>query len=485
MGERQEDYLGLEIIDKLPTPEETFKVPKITWRHKITKLWGSAVIALGVSIGSGEFLLGPAMAIKYGLGLSWLIIINAALQTIFIYSWAKLVMSTGETPITLAFRIGWLASLLLTLGCFLTFIWGGWAASSAAALAGGILGRMPGPGDRMLVASIGTFFIILTIIILTLGQRIARTLEIFNWFDLAIILPSFIVLAAFLSGSVAWSETAKGLVSIGYVPKGLDLALLGGWVGFTGFASAINYILANYYKDKGFGMGSVTGYISGIVGGRKILVSPIGKGFKLTSENLNTFKRWCRLAAEELWIIFFIGAIIGMVIPMTLAYGLAHGWKISVAWGVPLWLALGLNNIYGAAGYWWGIIVAVLVLFKTQLGVADATVRALIDFIWKSERVRKVTKQDIRIVYYLILVIFLAWASVAMFTTAPVTLIIIAANMPNIMAIFAIPFLLYLNYKLPKELRLHPVWVVLNIVFMVMCLIFASAAIGKTLGLLR
>src|SRR5690349_23258630 len=42
---------------------------------------GPGVIALGVSIGSGEFLLGPAAFVKYGLSLLWIVGVAALLQT--------------------------------------------------------------------------------------------------------------------------------------------------------------------------------------------------------------------------------------------------------------------------------------------------------------------------------------------------------------------------------------------------------------------
>lgn len=477
-------YLNLEIIDKIPSPEEVFKVEKFTWGKKITILWGSAVIALGASIGSGEFLLGPAMAINVGLGLLWLVLVGALLQTIYVYSWVKLVAATGETPITIMMKIGTWAGILGSLGVFLTFVWGGWAYSSAAALAGGFLGRMPGPGDRPLVAAIGILLIIISFVILTLGKRVARTLEIFNWFDLGVIFMSFIVLAIILVPPNVWAEVGRDLVSFGYIPPGVDITVFGGWWGYIGFAAAANYIIANYFKDKGFGVSALTGYIPAIVGGKKIEVSPIGKAFRLTPENLTTYRRWLRLALEELFAIFFVGAVVGMVVPMTLAYALAHGWQISLTWGVPLWLAYALDKLFGAPGYWWGVTVAVLVLFKTQLNVADSIVRAFVDSLWKIEKVRSWAKGDVRRIYYPILATILAWASVAMFASAPVVLILIAANMANFAAFFAIPFLLYINSKLPKELRLHWALVLANIIFMGICVGIFIMVVLHNIGLI-
>jgi hypothetical protein len=479
---RKELISSEEIIDKIPTPEEVFKMP-INLRNKILFLWGSAVIALGVSIGSGEFLLGPSMAIKIGMGLAWLVWIGSLLQTIYIYSWGKFSVALGETPIAIMYRVGAWAGILGSILVFASFIWGGWAYSSAAALAGGVLGRPPGPQDRIFVAILGYLLLLLALFIMSLGRRVARTLEIFNWFDLGVIFMSFVILAIILVPIDVWSEVGRYMVSIGNIPEGVDPVLLGGWWGYIGYATGINYILVNYFKDKGYGMGSITGFIPAIIGGKAVPFSPRGKLFKLTKDNIKTYRRWLNLMLEELFIVFFLGAIAGMILPMTLAYALAYGWKVEALWGVPIWLAYALKRLYGDAGWVWGVLVAIFVLIKTQMGVADAMVRAFIDSFWRSEGVRRFFGNDVRKAYYLLLIIIFLWASVAFWVSAPVALILIAANAANIGAVIAGPLLIYINYKMPKELRLHWGLIILNIIFIVMCGVFLAYSIGRTLGL--
>jgi len=475
--------LPIEVVDKIPTPEEVFNVKKLGVKERILLLYGSALIALGVSIGSGEFLLGPSMSIKIGLALAWLVPIGAFLQTIYIYSFTKFTIATGETPVTMFFRIGIWAGWLGALGVLIGFIWGGWAYSAAAALAGGFLGRQPTPEDRALVGIAGFFLLLLSFVILSLGRRVARTLEIFNWFDLGVVFTSFIILAIILVPPSIWSELGSGLVSF-TIPQGVDPILLGGWWGYIGLATGLNYMAVSWFKDKGYGMGSLTGYISALIGGKKIEISTFGKIFRLTPENIKIFKRWCNLALEELFVIFFLGAIVGMVIPMTLAYAIARGLGLEILWGIPLWLAFALDKLWGPAGYWWGVLVAVFVLFKTQLGLVDSMVRNVADAAWKLEGVRKFFRNDIRYLYYLLVAIILAWASVAFFATAPVALILISSNMANAGVLYGVPFLLYLNYKMPKELRLHWGLIVLNIIFMIMCVIFLTFSVGRALGVL-
>jgi hypothetical protein len=43
---------------------------------------GPGVIVLGLSIGSGEFLLGPAIFVKHGLTLLWVTVVAILLQTV-------------------------------------------------------------------------------------------------------------------------------------------------------------------------------------------------------------------------------------------------------------------------------------------------------------------------------------------------------------------------------------------------------------------
>lgn len=474
-----------EVVEKLPTPEEVFKVPRLTWSRKILILWGGGVIALGTSIGSGEFLLGPSVAIRHGLGLLWLILVGAFLQTIYVYSWVRFVIALGETPIAMMFRIFAFAGVLGSFFVFLSFIWGGWAASSAAALVGGILHTVPGPEHRLYVVVAGWALILFALLLLSLGRRVARTIEIFFWFDLAVIFTSFIILALILVPPSIWVEAGRNMLRFGYVPPDIDPLLLASWWGYIAYASGVNYIIANYFKDKGFGMGSVTGYIPAIIGAKVIPYSPTGKLFKVTDENLQVYRRWSWLALEELLILFFVGAIIGMVVPMLLAYSMLYGWGVEVSWGAPIWFALGLEKFYGSVGWWWGVIVALLVLIKTQIGVADAIVRAFIDSLWRLESIRRLCRDDIRVLYYALVFVIFAWASLAFIFVAPVQLIMIAAASSNLGALIGIPALLYINYRVvPKELRLHWSLIILNLIFFVACLIFGGMFIGRMLGII-
>ena len=127
-------------LEDLPTPEEVFRVPRIGARQMVTCVLGPSMIALGVSIGSGEWLLGPLAFGRFGFaGLGWLITLSAVLQTFYNVENARYTLATGEVPIVGFTRTppGYLAWVPLTLlVIYVGWIWGGWASAA---------GQSPGP----------------------------------------------------------------------------------------------------------------------------------------------------------------------------------------------------------------------------------------------------------------------------------------------------------------------------------------------------
>ena len=61
---------------------------------------GPGVIVLGVSIGSGEFLLGPATFVRHGLSLLWVTLVAVFFQTVFNTEVMRYTLATGEPVVT-------------------------------------------------------------------------------------------------------------------------------------------------------------------------------------------------------------------------------------------------------------------------------------------------------------------------------------------------------------------------------------------------
>ena len=90
-------------VTDLPTPEEVFGVSRLGFRELVMFAIGPSLIALGISIGSGEWLLGPLSVGQFGfVGIGWVITASALLQTFYNVECSRYVLATGEVPI-----VGW------------------------------------------------------------------------------------------------------------------------------------------------------------------------------------------------------------------------------------------------------------------------------------------------------------------------------------------------------------------------------------------
>jgi hypothetical protein len=123
-------------VDDLPTPEAVFGISRTGFRETVTKIMGPALIALGLSIGSGEWLLGPQAIGELGwVGIGFVIMVSIILQAFYNVEVGRYVMATGEVP-SLGFgRIppGFYIGTILAVGLFyLAFITGGWASAAGA-----------------------------------------------------------------------------------------------------------------------------------------------------------------------------------------------------------------------------------------------------------------------------------------------------------------------------------------------------------------
>jgi hypothetical protein len=156
MTEVQRTYpLGVSRPDlavaDLPTPEEVFNVRRIGPRELVVYAIGPSLIALGVSIGSGEWLLGPQAVGQFGfVGVGWVILISALLQTFYNVECARYIVATGETATVGWGRVPPGKMFWVPLSAFIVifaFIAGGWAASAGQGLFALVNGRVAEAGE--------------------------------------------------------------------------------------------------------------------------------------------------------------------------------------------------------------------------------------------------------------------------------------------------------------------------------------------------
>jgi hypothetical protein len=449
-------------LEDLPTPERVFNIRRIGPMEVFRFVLGPSMIALGASIGSGEWLLGPLAFGKYGfIGIGWLITVSAALQTLYNMEVARFTLATGEVP-AVAFsrvppgRVFWIPFTLFVI--LLGWIWGGWASAAGQSVFALAMGRAPDMSSEIgAVRLIGIGLMVLSFALFLYGKKIARTLEVFNtaavWFVFAFVIAA----AVWIVPAGKWGEAALSAVVPAAVPKGMDVSLLGGIIGYTGFGAGFNFMLINYYRDKGYGMGYRVGFISGAIGGTPQTVLSSGVTFPDTKRNAAVWKRWWKYLATDQWMIFFTGAMVGMFVPGLLVATLAGapGAAVPDRSGMPVYAALELGRQRGAWLFPVTLAVGAFTLFKTQATILEMLIRNATDsFYSASPRFRHWIGGDIRRVYYPLGALFVVLIGAIMHLALPTTLLVLSANLANLAAVL-FPFLVFfLNRRLPKPARI-------------------------------
>jgi hypothetical protein len=468
-----ESQSGLDPWKKAELP-----APPSTAGLKILGIIGPGAIILGASIGSGEWLLGPAAFVKYGLALLWITGIAIFLQTIFNTEVVRYALYTGEPVITGFMRTrpsstfwAWFYAVM----SFLQVGWPAWAGSAAGAIFFLFSGRMAEAQDSNTVylISVGAFLVCVAILVFS-GKRIERTLEILNWTLIVCILGTLIVLCLLYGSSSKWLGALTGFFAFDLekkqftlFPEGADWFLLGAFAAYSGMGGVGNLMLSNYSRDKGYGMGKVVGYISAAVGGQQVKLAHTGSTFDVNEGSMKSWRGWWRIVSIDQWAVFFVGAILGMALPAILYTSAITPGKEIRGLAVAAELAYAMSARGGAFLTTVLAIMSVWVLFKTQLDLIEGMSRSVTDILWSgNERIRHWRGGDVRVIYYTVLTIVVIWGLIALRITQPIILLQLGANMAGLIFVFSSIHLLYINTKLlPKALR-PPMWRRAALIFM-------------------
>lgn len=351
------------------------RVPRL--RHLI----GPSVIALGMGLGSGEFLLWPNLITVNGYSIWWLFWVGVITQFIALVEIERWTVATGESIFGGMARVGKFWPWFFLVATIAGFFWPGWASQSGGFTADII---EEATGHRLEWQPVALAMMLVIWIGLAISKIVYNALERFQIGLVLLFFPllaTTLLLVGVLPADVL--ALAKGAVSLGSAPQelttGRQFPTLLLAVAYAGSGGTLLLAQSLWLRDKGFGMASFQGRIAGIRGTNEE-VSETGYVFDATASPLALarFRGWMRVSQQELLITFVFLIIVSVVITSlvvtaTLGTGNSH-----LAGNFSEMVRLQGAELNLVAGKWLQIVFLLggaFVLFSTQLGIVDTVTR--------------------------------------------------------------------------------------------------------------
>ena len=207
-----------------------------TWKA----LLGPGVLLAGASVGSGEWLSGPAVSAQYGGTLLWVATLSIIAQVFCNLEMMRYTLYCGE-PIVVGFFRTWPGPRLWTFVYVLldfAAIWPFNASNAAVPLAAAVLGHLPGGEvpttllglaltERELVKVLGYLIFLAAFLPLIFGGTIYRMLERVMAFKLVVVLGYLVFAVALTASPGTIREVCEGFVDFGAVPLRADTIIDG------------------------------------------------------------------------------------------------------------------------------------------------------------------------------------------------------------------------------------------------------------------
>jgi len=440
-GERPGSPADLFPTKYLPAPEvrELPAPPRQTWR-----IIGPGIVAAGVGLASGEFILYPYIASQVGLVFVWAAFVGLLTQFFINMEIERYTLVTGETALTGFSRFWRHWGLVFALLAYFANLWPGWATSSAT-LASYLWGGNPRWIAIGMLVSIG--------LILTLAPVVYLALEKIEMAKVAAVIVLLVVGLVVAVDLATWSDVPQIVTNAGVPYEELGFALLLGALAFAGAGGGQNLCQSNWIRDKRFGMGAYVPRIVSPVTGKPEAAPTTGFVFEPTAENLDRWRRWWNFANKEQLATFVAITFLTIFFTSLLAYETVFG-RENVPDDIAFVQVEG-EALKSAVAPWFGTlfwVIGAFSLYAAALGIVDYTSRLAADVL-KVGYFKQAAESTI---YF-----WLVWGLVAFGiiillagVTQPLVLLVISAVTGGFMMFIYSILLIMLNRRvLPEQTR--------------------------------
>jgi len=475
---------------ELPDPKP------LRWRNWASFI-GPGIVMMGIQIGGGEWLLGPAMTAKYGGGLMWIATVAIVLQVFYNMECGRYALYCGEPVFTGFMRckpspLFWIG-LMMVLN--ISALVPGLSTHGAAMIASLILDRPPTQEDRWLVVPLAYACLFAVAFPIIMGGKIYNILQWVMTAKIAIVLGFCFGLGVTCVSGSNWWNVVSGFVKFGNVPVAnadgtertenlfvhwfqtgefplvstASIIAIGAFAGYAGGGGLANSTYSNFVRDKGWGMGSQVGAIPSVVGGRSVTLSHVGKVFPMSQENLERWRGWWKYIWTDQVLVWAPGCFVGMALPALLSMQFGGQSTITdeqmkVAQAIVTSDGIrnsGFEPMIGKLLWIAALFTGLMVMLPSQMSVLDDFSRRWTDAIWSAgSRVTSRWRSDqVKWIYYSILASYVVWSFLCtfLFSNAPKLMTDFIANFNN-MAIGVTSFqILWINHRLLPE-PIKPRW---------------------------
>ncbi len=243
-------------IENLPEPPRSGR-----------KLWlgliGPGVVLAGTSIGTGEWLFGPAVSAQYGASLFWLAMISIVLQGFANLMFMRYAIYCGE-PVNVGILRTWpgpKAWIVFFAVLDVAAIFPYNASNAAIPLSAAFLGRLPRPEDMLLVRGLGIGIFLLCFVPLIFGGTVYRMLEKIMAAKLVVVLGYLSIIAVtMVSAPVVW-DVVTGFFAFGTVPLRPETLIVDRHFSVRQVVGNTEYLAKGTWERKGDQDKAVTGEI--------------------------------------------------------------------------------------------------------------------------------------------------------------------------------------------------------------------------------
>lgn len=413
----------------------------------LRRIIGPGIVAAGVGLGSGEFIIFPYIASQVGLAFLWAAVLGVFVQYFLNTEIERYTLATGESVLTGFSRLGRHWGLVLAVLGVLHSLWPGWASSSATMVTYLVGGDVRWITVGMLLA-IG--------LILTLSPVVYRTMERAQSLKMAAIILLMLGSILFAIPPQTWVD-APSLAGQPALPvEVFGLAVLAGAIAYAGAGGPSNLCMSSWIRDKGLGMGIHAPRIESPILGEPVAAPGTGWRFEINDESLTRWRSWWRFARIEQLSTFVPMSIVTIIFTSLLAYALLYG-RLDLSKDISF-LALEGEVLSDRVGSWFGRlfwIVGAFALFMTAVGVFDVTGRLAADVLrtiyWSGGNESMIYAAIVWTMIGLGIAIIVTGAS------QPLVLLVISAVVAGFMMFIYSILLLFLNNRL-LEKCIRPSW---------------------------